>query len=736
MLWLALSVAVSAQEPAPVVQDSTVSRADSALRLSAVTVRGRRARSPWAPPGSSILDARALDAAGTDRRVAMRLARAAAGVTLPSDQLYVDGVPATELPDLSDVVVISINADPLSVLYDDADVNVVHVETRAPPRRPAVRVRYAPAQLVDRGGIAGYARHDDRGLSAVAGIRGTPLSVAVQEDRIQTHGARPVFSPHTGAAVGDALFAGESRSRGVSVAATTDDGAHLRLRATAMDGEEAGAGAGGLNAVESGVHTLLRSRALSTSAVVPLASFVYRTRLLYRSAVHGAAATATSPSVYVRESYTGGSAPQLARRTRGSSIRGAMSVANPHLLLGWSLSHESDDERSVPNPHGQIVFGSMTDYEEWLEGLQTGVSYAASATHVRQAQTAAALFGQREWRLRPTMWARAGLRMDRHGRAGLLASPRLALSWTSSRLTMTHGAGVFHTPIPNVIKLQSLRSGCAECSRVTVRTGDSTLALATVTQGLRSAGSLVTRHGLAYEGTVSVATEYAYSRGFHRLGTRRAAVSGGFADILESNRALRRHQLHTRVSFSAAGISATAHHEWMRAIDNSAGPFAFGARQADAASDWAPSLAMPGQHLAVVLSPPRIAGVATTITFVARSSPPIDLFTGGDAEGLLLFADRLAGRRNAGRGAPYSSLDWLLSRRTRIAWRWFGAEADIAVHAENILGAPNYTAFVSNSSSASFGRPVASAPGRTVRMTFGVAPNFARNRVGTLSERR
>lgn len=717
------------QQQAP---DSARAARDTAVTLRPVTVRAQAAPPRWAPLGSATLGARELAAAGGDAHQIMRLARAMSGATLSGDRLYVDGLPAAALPDPADIARLSVNADPFSAAYSESDDNVIAVTTSDPDARGSASVRFGPGGAGSRNPLAPElrSRHASALASASMGIPGTPAVSALRLARTSVSSAQPVFDPLTGESSGPAaLLRGASGSGTFLLAAPWPEGARSRVAFTAHTGWETGAGAGGVVSADAATRTTTSSRDVSAFTMLPIGWVTFRGSLLVRSVAHRSRADARAAAVHIVGDHAGGAAGYAAMDASGSEVRVSGALAAPRWTAGWSLARLGDAAAVLPNAHGQLLFGGAADYQRWLdEGDAGGLArFTRGASHVTRDVTMASLYGQREWQHGAAAF-RAGARGDYDSSDGMRFSPRLSASWQRGILRLTSGAGIFRQSVPNEIWLAALRDACAggpSCSQTTVEGGGAVHSLRSgIAQGFSRPGALVLRQGAELSwGAVVAGAEHAFTRGFNRLGSRREPASDGWVDVLESNRGLRRHQLHARLGIRARGTSVVAHVERFSARDNSAGPFTFAPSQGDAAEHWAPSANTPLYHAAAVLTPPPIGGTAAVVIYAARSRPRLDLLAGLDADGSFLFAQRVGGERNTGWGAPYRSLDVMLWRRVTLPYPRGERRLafDVTVGGDNLLNAVNVTALGVNAASASYGRAVAAQPGRTLRIGIGAA---------------
>jgi hypothetical protein len=213
--------------------------------------------------------------------------------------------------------------------------------------------------------------------------------------------------------------------------------------------------------------------------------------------------------------------------------------------------------------------------------------------------------------------------------------------------------------------------------------------------------------------------EYTWTDGQHLLGSQRLADSAGWLDVLQSNRDRQRQAVRARLRYTLKRQSLVANYEWIRSRDDTDGPFSFPENQDNLGAEWARSAGVSPHNFTLVdnLRLPR--SISATLIATARGSAPYNITSGLD-NGDDLFNDRGGRPRNSGNGPCYRSLDLFGSRRipvpgtaTRSGGRMY---VNVGVQAENLLGDKNYQGVDSVASSPLFGKPLAAAPGRSVRL--------------------
>jgi len=216
--------------------------------------------------------------------------------------------------------------------------------------------------------------------------------------------------------------------------------------------------------------------------------------------------------------------------------------------------------------------------------------------------------------------------------------------------------------------------------------------------------------------------EYTWTEGSHLLGSARLSTTAGWADLLESNRAFRKQQLHFRALYKFGGQSLTLHYEWIRSFDDTDGPFSFPQISGDLRDEWARSSAVSPHNFTIVGNFQMRGGVFINLVGSWRSSAPYNITTGLDPAHNGLYNDRAGLARNSGTGPAYRNISLYAFRRFRIPGPAKESKhnlyVNLGVQAENLLGNRNYVAFDSVRGSPIFGQPLSALSGRSFRLSF------------------
>lgn len=723
---------------ATAVRDSTrraLTHKDSVVVLAPLAVRAPVVPPRWALLSYARLGRDDLTMGGRDPGQMLRYAKAVAGATLDDDRVYVDGLPATRLPAAEAIATLAINPDPFSVLYSESDQNVVDVITADPDRTVHWGGGHTSKAYGARNPLAPQLR--SRRIFSDGRLNGpvpfTPFTFSTDLMLARLVEDRPVFGPSATGATQTDVAHSEARSQSVMVglAGHWHRNTRVGVTVTATDADDTGGETGGFVRPEAGSRHTSNSRDARLVAETDLGRYRFRTGIAFAAGTNSFLAAPSSAALMVLETFVSGGSPFRSMRMENTEWRWNNVVATPtsSSLIGWSVAQSTEAEALVPNPEGQLIFGTLAEYRRWLSGEAAGTWMGASnRVSQRFASTTAAIYGQQEWHVGPAAILRSGVRADYQSDDGVLLSPRVSLSVLWGRATMTSGVGVFRQNWTNTVLLQARRYRCKIGCVADAFVGSGNLGADV--QPLRSEiepafarpGALVFRHGVSIgSGRLTSGAEYSWTAAFSRPGSRRLADGNTLVDRLESTRQLRRHQLHTRVGYDSRVGSLVAHYEWVLSHDDSGGPFSFPERQDDLASEWAPSAGVSPHNASIVAGLPRLAGIETSVVFTARSRAPLNLRTGLDVDGTRLYGDRGGRKRNAGLGPGFRSLDAYAHRRVRVPFLSFGARptwVDLSLLGENLLGNRNYLAVGSSLASPFLGRPVTAMAGRSVRLSL------------------
>lgn len=700
-----------------------------------IEVRATALQVPWSPLSSAHVAGDALRLVGQDAALALRYAKARAGTTLREDRIYVDGLPAAHLPPASTIDTISINPDPFSVLYSEADQNIVDVVSTTPDRQFWWNGGLVPRKIGGRNPLAPDMTGERRILDLSVGgpVPWTPITFSADVNRTTTLDEKPVFSAFTGDPE-RAWSYSRARSLAIGLVGNWRPGFRTRASILSIRGEDDGVGVGGVVQPEAGMRGAVANDEARLVMDASHGEYRYRTGLSYADTDASFRASSNDVGLVVLEAITSGGAPtQMMRSMRRSWFwNSTITPTDSSWLVGWSLGSERNHEHVESNPNGQLLFGSLTEYEAARHGLGGG-TWSLATGSVRQTlrSTTWVMYGQKEWRRSPTAVLRAGARVDYQSGDGVAVSPRLSGHATVRGVELQSGIGLFRHNWSNDILMQAQRFDAEEpqwfVSDVpfTAQRGDAPVhRIRTVlAANFTRPRSIVVRNSLTLRRSrASAGVEHTWTTGLNRPASRRVRSGDGWIDQLESSRTLRRHQLHVRGELAIGSGSLVAHYEWVLSHDNGSGPFSFLEFPGRPDREWARSAGVAPQNVSLVASLPTMRGINAGLIFTARSRTPLDVRTGLDPQGLRLYIDRGDRGRNSGCGPAYQSLDAFANRRVAIPFLTVRQLfVDVSLAAENLLGSANYETVGAVLASPLYGRPVAAQPGRSVRVSFRIS---------------
>jgi hypothetical protein len=404
--------------------------------------------------------------------------------------------------------------------------------------------------------------------------------------------------------------------------------------------------------------------------------------------------------------------------------------------VGATISRRGDVEDIIPNSFGHIYFDNLGDYIlSATTGADTGTGMITQGQgKVQFASYTAAPFVEAEILRRSKVVVRGGIRADAQTVGGVLFSPRLSAVTILNRFVLRGGSGMFAQNWGNDIFLRVLENDGNHLQRFLIANSslsDLEAGAATLQSGIASRIAPDLTPTRDWMSKVSLehpfekflpGVEYTWTEGTRLLGSQRLSVPIGWMDMLESNRAQRKHQIHFRTQYKIRGQSLTAHYEWIHARDDTDGPFSFPARQDDISGEWGPSSGIAPHNLSLVANL-RFGKALSVVLVDGWHSPlPLNITSGLDPEGNGLYTDRAGLPRNSGRGPSYNSTQFFAHRRSAVPILFSGPKhkmyADLGVQVLNLFGDKDYVSMGSVIGSPLFMQPLAAAPGRSVRFSL------------------
>lgn len=637
------------------------------------------------PINSSSLNAVELKRISNNTSDLVRFAKALAGTTLGSDNIYIDGLPAGALPPAAAIARISVNIDPFSAEYSDPDENHIEITTKSPDRHFDFNVGGGALGFGGRSVLAPDGPSASRSVNLGASgplprAFGFSLAADLSESRRQE-----LTAPGSSSIQSLLLTAHYSPS----------EAAHANVSINDFASKDSNVGVVGFTSPEAGVQTDFRTREYRAIWERISERFSYRSGFqLHRTASNNLANSDRAGVAVIGGFVEGGNPISETRFRRGNwTWKNTLhSESGRRWAAGFEISHFATTDYRIPNIHGvfQVAAGKMS----WFVHQNYG--------EVRRETAVAAPFVQVDVAQSDRFVLRAGLRGEHQADQGLFFSPRMFMAAQRGRTLFRAGTGLFVESLSNDILLRAAHNGIAIGGRSVLSQLDSRLT--------RARKSLTKASIEDRLGDASYGLEYSLTAGSRLLGSYRRAHDAGFADVLTSDRRSARHQLHATFQYQKSNQSVVAHYEWIRAQDNTDGPFSFPAIQEDLAAEWARTSGVSVQNVDLVgnFSLPR--AVSLSVVGKWRSSIPYNITTAEDPFEQYLYADRGGRSRNSGSGPRSRTVSLFAHRQTRYA--------GLGLQLENVFSTTNYLSLGSVVDSPLFGRPLGALPGRALRFWF------------------
>lgn len=677
-------------------------------------------------------------------------AKLVAGAPLGPDDIYVDGLPAKVLPPAETISTITVNADPFSAEYSDGDANHIEITTGSADRKLHFNLGGGSLGLGGgsplASGLHSSSHHFSPSVSA--GVPHLPFTFSFNgnfgSDQSQQLVQKVVPSGsgfHSSSSIAPNGSSSDSGSLNLFYSKTNSTRAGLSYNQSSNKGWNSGVG--GFTAPDAGSGTSFGSREIRAFLHKSFERWVWQTGMVFNSTRAHLWANGTAQNVNVPGYFEAGGSPMSMFSSAGHTWtwRTVFQSKSQKRFWTWGLkaSRIEDADIEIPNPNGQIEFQSLGDYMAALGGALTGTLTSAKGKgHASHATLIMAPFVQGEiWRA-GNFILRGGLRADYQSGGGLITSPRLSIASIFHGFVLRSGAGLFVHPWPNTALVHVLLNDGVHLQRF-ILTGvgypalGDTAPFAGVPVVDRISPDFVRPRDIMLKesvertiGNCSAGVEYTWVNGTHLLGSRRVASTSGWTDLLESNRRLRKHEIHLRAQYRWKGQDLIGNYEWVHSRDNTDGPFSFPEFQNDLRAEWAPSTGVPAHNASVVGNFRLPDAIVLTVLGSWHSSTPYTILTGKDVNGDGLFNDRGGLPRNSGHGPVYRSVSLYAYRHLSLG-KYLNMKnssfgTDIGIQIENVLGDRNYMTLNPVSSSPMFGKPLAAFPSRSVRLWFEFTP--------------
>jgi hypothetical protein len=717
----AQSNAGAGTNPAPAPCIASVSGVNCAV---SITVRADDTESLIRPLASISLTDRELHVLGTSTADWIAFAVRSAGTSIGEPRVYIDGVPARGVLPSHAVQRITVNGDPFSAEFGGVNQLRVDIDSRPPDRR--WRFNWSPPAVGAGGASPLASASPPRSRTLTGGVAGPvprlPLTFLVDVAH-RADSRVPLFadtgsgwiSPQPG------VLVSSQSSSALAGATWSTPSARAGFQLSLSRSRSENSGIGGINAASTA--QLLENHDYYLQSSWRIARrVVHRGSLTFLHRTERSRAPADAPLVVITGQAARGRNEVTSADFSSATLTLKHVVEGAKAQRSWKLGMEVDHsvvtDRREWNPHGRLQLASST--------ASTGVLFTVQGTsNVDAAAARGALFAEHtlwQWR-RGTL--RAGARTEWQDGDGFLVAPRLAAGTRIAGFHFTGGAGLFVQPwVPETFAIGAQRSSGADF-RVVSDAGVDRVGLVDRASGLRLNTRIAPSYTRRREGTVragvqrragpwQLGIEETWTIGSNLAGAVRLRESDGLADVVDSDRRLDRRQTHVRVSMNRGNQSLTVKYEHAQSMDDTDGAFAFPAVQGRVDSEWAPSAGIARHTVAATATMKLPAAIRAIVTYDVRAGARFNAVSGEDDEGLGLFTSRGGLARNAGFLRSTRNLSIYASRNVRIA-RLRGLAFDVGVKGENLTDRLNVQSVGRVIGSPLFGRPLAAAPGRSVR---------------------
>jgi hypothetical protein len=709
-----------------------------------VSVVAERAAS-WPSIGSVSLSSSDRDLrtlAGTTQEL-IRYAQLLAGTSTRRASIYVDGLPGGALPALDAIAQISINADPFSAERADGDVTAIDIITKAPART---------LRFFMGGDLPGIAGHDllAPALQATSrlvslGVRGPVPGIPLTFMATAAVGRMSQEMPIQAVLPGiDATAhpAAASRHESGSVNLYYAPAPSLRARFSFRESRagSSNAGVGGLTLQEAGFGSSFLTRESRATATKAWPRFLYEGAVLIGYADSSTRANSLDRGITVGgAAVMGGASISESRRTttRWTSRNVVRSRSARPWTVGIVTNGANEANRLTPNNGGSFYFSDVEAYESALADGKTGTwSVTRGGRLVRFSNVSAAPFVQTELVHARQLNLSAGVRADYQSGLGTLISPRISLATQWRRVAVRGGAGMFVQSVPASIFISAIQNDGRYLQQFVADDVSLTDPADLLLRGAsfihsRLATDLTRPRTLLWRlsverpiGRLSPALEYSVADERHLLGSdRRPVVEAGWVDEFQSNRSAMRQRLHAQLRQAWKRQQLVVDYEFTHARDNTDGPFSFLEQPGNLAAEWGRSAGMSPHTVTVMGALTLPAAISVNLVESWRSSAPFNITTALDTAGKGLTLDRGGRQRNSGDGPRFNSLSIYAHRRMELSSIFKTPHVpaiNLSVQVDNLLNTKNYLAVGSIIGSTTFGKPLATYPGRSVRVLWSV----------------
>lgn len=670
-----------------------------------ITVMGRGGDIGFAP---SAFDVQDLAAFGPSSASRIGGARTLAGVPFERDRVTINGLPMRVRLASAAFGRMSVQADPYSVQWSDAGANQIDLTIVAPP----TRWTWQAAGVVPhprRSSPAAYGSTVISSWRPSAGISG-PIGDSALSVQLAAEGASVRVSrrpPAPGAFAlpeGDEAFdPGETvdLDRSLSIFGALHIGRSASRRLAVWVNHERNRSEGVVAGVPwSDRRVEARSRVTAGQIAIdvahPTVSERHRIGVVFDT--QSSTGTALQPQVDVIDVLSIGGPADLPAFTVRRAWSGTHTVESNDTgapwLAGVAWSRASSVDWWTPSRDGRLVFGTLSAFHEEAAG---GAPLRLRTTgSPRQQATVAdvAAFAERRLRWR-AVTATAGLRLSGGTFAPLRASLRTTATLSRGPWVIRAGIGQFVQPV-DAADIASASPVAGAAHWINDRSVTSILR-----PDFRRAERLMARIGVArrwLSARISIEESWLASR--QEPLTIRVVSIGGYEDALGADRSLRRRQTEIAAGASVGRVQLSASARWVESRDD-ADPLG---------REWARTAGVPRWAAALNAEAVGPVGLRFTLAWSQRGRAAADVKTGLDPSGIGLFLDRGPRARNSDTEPGFSSADFGVMRRIRIAAVAF----NVGFRADNLFDRRNASRYGHVVLSPTFGRPLAMLPGRAL----------------------
>lgn len=676
-------------------------------------------------------------------------AKQLAGIYSGDDSLYVDGLPADHPPPADRIAAITINADPFSAEYSDGGNNHIEITTKQSERK--FRITSLGMSLGSKASdglnpdLSSTLKTDTLGITGP--VPDLPLAFTANLHYTNRQGEQPIEAvvPSVPGASISSVSSAPMTASNFSYGFGTDYSWQETLRVNTsfyvMNTTHTDLNVGGISLPEAGLNQNSAAQELRVTFTRTGENFVSRGGISVDRLNSDLNANSTGLGVTVSGAFIAGGADLSEESTQGSkwTLKDVFEFNRNHHLwsLGVTVARTGDEENNIPNPHGHIYFDNSADYvlsATTGAGIGTGIVMQGQGK-VEYASYTVAPFLEAEILRRPGLEVRGGVRADAQTAGGIIFSPRLSAVANFQGFVLSAGSGMFVKSWTNDIFLRTMENDgyhlqqylITSASLSDLEAGTATLEsqiISRITPNLLPARNWISKLSLEHPFKSFVpGIEYTWTDGTHLLGSERLSSPAGWTDWLQSNRSQQKHQIHFRALYKIRNQSFTAHYEWIHSYDDTDGPFSFPAQQNNIRGEWAPSSNIAAHNVTVVANSRLGKVLSLTLLDNWHSSLPFNITSGLDPEGNGLYTARAGLPRNSGRGPQYNMMELFVRRRFAIPELLLGSGRktflDFNVQVLNCLGNKDYANLGAVLGSPLFEQPLAAAPGRSVRFSFG-----------------